>query len=58
MDGFHYAIGISYEILHIDGMIVITYRKRKEISKQEYEEHIKNHFCSLVGDKNGFTKNF
>ena len=58
MDKFHYAIRISYEILRIDGMIDITYRKEKEISKQEYEKYIKKHSCNLVGDKNEFTKNF
>lgn len=58
MDGFHYSIGKYYEVLHIDGMIDITYRKRKETSKEKYEKYIKNHICHLVGEKNGLTENF
>ena len=50
MDRFHYSIGKYYEVLHIDGMIDIIYRKRNETSRQKYEEYIKNHICHLVGE--------
>lgn len=54
MDGFHYSIGKYYEILNIDGIIYISYNKRNERTKEEYEKYIKNHNCKLVGDKDGF----
>lgn len=53
MDKFHYSVGKYYEIVNINGIIQITYEKRKESTKSEYNEYIKNHKCTLVGDKNG-----
>lgn len=53
MDSFHYSIGKYYEILNIDGIISITYNERNEKTYEEYNTFIKNHNCSLVGDKNG-----
>lgn len=53
MDGFHYSIGKYYEILDIDDIIYIAVRERNENSKEEYQEYLDTHNCSLVRDKNG-----
>lgn len=53
MDSFHYSIGKHYEILNINGIINISYRKRNEKTQAEYETYLKTHNCKLVGDKNG-----
>lgn len=49
-----YSIGKHYDILNIDDIIYISYNERNEKTKQEYQQYINNHNCSLVGDKNGF----
>ena len=54
MDSFHYSIGKHYEILNINGIITIAYRKRHEKTQDEYETFLENHNCKLAGDKNGF----
>lgn len=50
MDKFHYSIGKYYEVLHIDGIIYITYSERNEKTQQEYENYLYSHNCWLVGD--------
>lgn len=51
MDSFHYSIGKYYDILHIDGIIDITYNKRREVSQLKYDKYLKNNNCTLVGDR-------
>ena len=53
MDSFNYSIVKYYDILDIDGIIYISYNKRNEVSREEYERFLKKHKCNLVGDING-----
>ena len=53
IDKFHYSVGKHYEILNINGIIQITFRKRNEVTKEKYDDYIKNHKCTLVGDIDG-----
>lgn len=52
MDSFHYSIGKYYEILNINGIINISYKKQDEKTQDEYEEYLETHNCKLVGDIN------
>ena len=52
MDSFHYSIGKYYEILNINGIINISYKKQDERTQDEYEEYLETHNCKLVGDIN------
>ena len=52
MDSFHYSIGKHYEILNINGIINISYKKQYEKTQGEYEEYLETHNCKLVGDIN------
>lgn len=52
MDGFHYSIGKHYDILNIGDIINIIYSERNETTQEEYENYVKNHKCTLVGDNN------
>lgn len=54
MDSFHYSIGKHYEFLSIDDIIYISYNKRNEVSKEDYDNYLKSHSCRLVSDKDGF----
>lgn len=53
MDRFHYSVGKHYEFLDIDGIIYISYKERKEVSQEEYNNYLNTHKCKLVGDVNG-----
>lgn len=48
MDSFHYSIGKYYEILNIEGILYISYHNRNEVSKEEYENYLSNHECTLI----------
>ena len=52
MDKYHYSIGKHYEILDIDGIIYISYKKRNEVSQGKYNNYLYTHKCKLVGDVN------
>lgn len=54
MDGYHYSVGKYYEILTVDDIIYISYNERNNITQQEYNDYLKSHNCSLVGDKDGY----
>ena len=53
MDKYHYSIGKHYEILDINDIIYISYNKRNEVSRDEYNNYLKKHKCKLIGDVNG-----
>lgn len=54
MDSSHYIIGVHYELLNIDDIINITYRKGNEVSLKEYSDYLNKNNCKLVGENNGF----
>lgn len=53
MDSLHYSIDKYYMFLNIDDIIRVFYREKKEIQYNEYNNFLKTHNCSLVGENDG-----